>query len=139
MNLPNKKELLTVSTLEELYLLVKDEEARGLLDFLNKEKPALIEKLFLLKNFHSKEEILVLLKGGACEYLALEYTSLKSRLSSLRKKGEDVTYLDLKSKSIPLKIKIFEASFGKKDFDYVINLMHIVDNGLRNLEKRNAS
>lgn len=139
MNASVKREIITVSTFEELFSLIEDEDARSILNFLNEEKPSFMEKLFFLKNFHSKEEILVLLKGGASEYLASEYASLKSRLSSLRKKGEDVIYLDLKSKSIPLKIKMFEASFAKKDFDYAVSLIHLLDKGLKDLESRYSS
>lgn len=134
--IPHKKGLLIkIDDLNSLSKKLNDKDMVYVLDYLKKENYSLIEKLFLGKTFDSENEFIEYLKEEIARFLESEVNLLKNRLSDLRKKGIDVSELTLKVMSIPLKIKIFSASFNKKDFDRVVFMINKMDSEIKEIEK----
>ncbi len=126
--------LIKVNDIEALSKKLKDKEVVHVLNHLKKENYALIEKLFLGKTFGSENEFMEYLKEEIVIFLESEVNLLKDRLSDLRKHGTDVNDLSLKVMAIPLKIKLFSASFEMKDFDKIISMLDQRDLEIKKLE-----
>lgn len=133
---PKSAVLIKIKNLEELSKRLKNKDLIYILDFLKKEDYALLERLFLGKQFKSQSEFINYFKEEFVRFLNSEVNILKGRLSDLRKKGKDVSQLDLKIMAIPLKIRLFAATFSKKDFDKVTNLLKEADDALKLKEKQ---
>ncbi len=127
--------MIKVNDLDSLSKRLKDKEVVHVLNHLKKENYALIEKLFLGKTFGSENEFMEYLKEEIVIFLESEVNLLKDRLSDLRKKGLDVNDLALKVMAIPLKIKLFSASFEIKDFDKIISMLDKRDLEIKKVEQ----
>ena len=93
------------------------------IEYLRKKDSSLVNKLFLGKTFDSESSLGKYLREESVKLFVSEVDSLKGRVSDLRKKGRDVNDLDFQIMPIPLKIKLFAASFDKKDFDVVVQML----------------
>jgi hypothetical protein len=127
--------LIKIKDLDKLAKRIKNKDVAYIFEFLKKENYSLIEKMLLGKKFKSEEEFVEYFKEEFIVFLNSEVTSLKERVSYLRKKGEDLGGLDLKIMSIPLKIRLFSATFSKKDLDKVTDLLEESDKNLKVKEK----
>ncbi|HKL23617.1 MAG TPA: hypothetical protein VJ895_02595, partial [Candidatus Nanoarchaeia archaeon] len=76
------------------------------------------------RNFENKKKMNSFFKERVLDFLKSHYTDLKSEISHLRKKGEEVDYIDFEVLQIPLKIKLFSAYFSLDDF---LKIKKIVD------------
>ncbi len=129
------KPLIEVKDLDSLLKKLKDETAVYILERLRKKDPALADKLFLGKTFNSEREFQKYLEEETAKLLISETYSLKGRVSELRKKGGDVNYSDFHIMQIPLKIKLFSASFDRKDFDVIITLLSKASEEVKSAEQ----
>jgi len=98
-----------------------------ILDSLKKEDYDFLVRKLAQSNFYSKNEFIKYLIEELSNMLREAYKELYYRISKLRKAGKKVSTLDFKLMSVPLKIKVFEATCSKKDFEKVINLMRDID------------
>jgi len=115
---------------------LKNTDLGLILDSLKKEQFSfLINKLMKL-NFASKSEFIKSLNEDLVNLLLEANNELKERLSSLRKKGKNVKSIDLRIMTVPLKVKIFSATYSKKDFDKVIEIMKGIDAELKSVEEK---
>lgn len=126
--------VVRVDNLDELAKRLKNKNIEYVLQYLKKENYSLLEKIFLKKTFESEKEFVDYLKEEIVVFLESQCNGLKDRISYLRKKGKDVKDMEFKVLSIPLKIRVFQASFESKDFDKVINLLTNLDEELKKLE-----
>lgn len=122
--------IIRIGGFEDASNLIKNEDIRSILKYL-KSKNYSIEKLLKDRKFDSKKELIKFLKEILVSFLNDEYNELKGKVSTLRKKGVDESHIELRLMSVPLKIKLFEASFHKKDFDKVINLTDSIEQELK--------
>ncbi len=76
------------------------------------------------RSFENKKKMNSFFKERVLDFLKSHYTDLKSEISHLRKKGEEVDYIDFEVLQIPLKIKLFSAYFSLDDF---LKIKKIVD------------
>ncbi len=113
--------LLTDSQVEEFIKHYKNSEIAG-----SKDKK--IDSIF--KKSKTKKDLIDSLKKELINSLKAEYNDLKEKISSQRKKGYDVYIEDLKSMSIPLKIKMFNATSEKNDFYKIKKIIHEVKESL---------
>ena len=96
---------------------LEDENAVYAIKKIRKKYVKETEKLFSGRTFNSKAELEEYLREEVSKLLLSEADLLRGRISDLRKKGGDVNYSDFHLMQVPLKIKLFSASLGKKDFD----------------------
>ncbi|GEM_PF-5790489 len=126
---------IEIKDIDSLSKKLKDETSVYILEYLRKKDYALVDKLFLGKTFGSEKELEKYLKEETVKLLLLEVDSLKARVSELRKKGGDINYSDFQIMPIPLKIKLFSASFDRKDFDRIIAMLEKASAEVKNAEK----
>jgi hypothetical protein len=130
-----KKTAITFTSLNEILEKVNDKEISSILEYLKSENISTLYKLILNRTFESMEDFLKFLLQELVIFLKDEYNNLKTKISELRKGGEDVDDPSLRLMSVPLKIRIFESSFLKKDFDNVIRLIEGVKIELKTYDK----
>jgi hypothetical protein len=68
------------------------------------------------RTFKNKKEMRSFFKERVLDFLKSLYTELKSEISHLRKKGEEVDYIDFEVLQIPQKIKLFTVYFSLEEF-----------------------
>ncbi|MBD3253222.1 hypothetical protein GF386_05800 [Candidatus Pacearchaeota archaeon] len=91
-------------------------------------------KNFSNMNFKSNSEVIDFLKEQVISFFNGIYMDLKDRLSDLRKKGKDVSFVEFKFLSLPLKIKLLNADFSEKNLGRVMNLISYIDKNLKIIE-----
>lgn len=120
------KKLLDFEHLEELYFILHLLNDKQIESFINhyknfKIKNSKDQKIdALIKRSKTSSELFDLVKLELIKSKKEEYIKIKQEISGLRKKGFDVYIEDIKLMSVPLKIKIFDATSDKKDL-YRIN------------------
>ncbi len=92
----------------------------------------------ILQRSKSPRDVTNLLKSETIKGLEWEYDRIKENVSIARRKGIDTKSEELKLLSIPHKIKMFQATFEKKDFYKVRDLLIEIENSLRSKEKPEA-
>jgi len=132
----SKKEsiFIKVDDLSSLSKKLGNRDIAHVLEYLKKENYSLIEKLFVGKTFDSEDEFMRYLQEEIVRFLESEVGLLKERISGLRKKGLDVSDIDYRVMSVPLKIKLFSASFNRNDFDKVVLMIDKIDEELKKFE-----
>ena len=126
------KKLVEVDNIEELFhilTILKDEDIEK---FLEHYKGYNFDKKMqeIIKNSNNGSDFIKLVGKSLVGNLKQEYESIMAEISKKRKKGSDLYMEDIKSMSIPLKIRIFEATLKKEDFYNVKKLIHEVKNML---------
>ncbi len=114
--------LLDVSHLDELFYLISILEDKEINLFLEHYKKVSSidskdEKLDrLIKNSKNRFELLENIRKEIINKMNDEYLELRSKISTLRKKGEDIYIEDITSLNIPHKIRMFDATSKKEDY-----------------------
>ena len=133
-----KAPAIRISNFEELSDKLKNKEIDTVLDYFKTKKYSLLIKRISNRRFKSRKEIINFLKEEIINFLGSSHGELKDRISGLRKKGEDVTDLELRLMVIPLKINVFKASFYRKDFDKVVKLLDKIEKETKEYEDKVA-
>ncbi len=133
------KSLLDVEHLEELLHIMhilKNEDIEIFIKHYKKSKiKSRDEKIDkIIKNCKNSHDLLDSLKKELIEELYNEYENLRKEISDKRKIGCDVYIEDVNSMSIPLKIKMFDATSERKDYYKVRKLIKDIKDKL-NLKK----
>ncbi|HJX50317.1 MAG TPA: hypothetical protein VJ438_02550 [Candidatus Nanoarchaeia archaeon] len=66
-----------------------------------------------------------------------KYHDLNDKFSELRKSGKDLGVLNFKLMIVPLKIKVFLATYEKKDAEKIIQKIEEIENEIASIKKRN--
>jgi hypothetical protein len=69
------------------------------------------------------------------EAIKEKFQSINEKFSELRKSGKDLGVLNFKLMMIPLKIKVFLATYEKKDAENLIKRMEYIDNEINPKKK----
>lgn len=94
---------------------LKDEQIKELLDHYHKSLEN--DKLtIILKKADTPQDVINLLKSETINALKDEYERIKVLIGQARRKGKNVNAEWLEIMSMPSKIKMFAATFKKKDF-----------------------
>jgi hypothetical protein len=117
----------------DIFLYLKNKEVIDVLRYLESKKIIFLKNYNYEKIFKDEKEIEEYLKSSLITYLNDNYEDLKVKISDLRRKGKDVQQLSLNLMSIPLKIKIFKASFSQKDLDVVLNRLEEIKDKLKKI------
>jgi predicted transcriptional regulator len=75
------------------------------------------------------------IKQGMEESIKDKYNDMNEKFSELRKSGKDLGVLNFKLMIIPLKIKIFTATYEKKDAENIIKRMEEIENEINSIKK----
>lgn len=113
---------------DEIYKSLGNSDASEIIKFFENNNIDLIKNLFRDKKISSSEELEKLLRSGIIDFLKDQLEDLKFKVSQARKSGRAIGDAEFIIISIPLKIKIFSATFTKKDFDVVIKKLDLVKN-----------
>lgn len=92
----------------------------------------------ILKKAKTKKDIIELLKEEIINGLNETHQELKRKISSARKRGFNVKHEDLVLMTLPSKIKIFAATFKKKDYENSEKVIKDVENTLNKLLNSNG-
>ncbi|MEM0465956.1 MAG: hypothetical protein QXW97_04640 [Candidatus Pacearchaeota archaeon] len=119
---------------------IQNKNILNILEFLKNKNYQFFNSIFIdEKNIDKKtfvkESLDDFIKRQILNFLKYRLEDLKSEISFLRKSGKDVEYLSLKVISVPLKIKIFEASFESKDFFKVTELLDFCEEELKKIKE----
>jgi hypothetical protein len=104
---------------KELAEILKEIEKKGLYNTIIKPKSG--------TKLSNQKEVEKYMKEQIINFLKDRCDNLKSRISESRKKGKDVKIAEITVMSLPLKIKIFNATFKKKDFDKIFQIEESVE------------
>jgi len=66
-----------------------------------------------------------------------KYHDLNDKFSELRKSGKDLGVLNFKLMIVPLKIKVFLATYEKKDAEKIIQRIEEIENEIASIKKKN--
>lgn len=133
--------LAKLGNIEEFYFLIgilnPKEIEKFILHYKKKhheidEKHKVIDAILLRSK--NMKELMESTREALAKSLEMEYENIKMKISGLRKKGVEMNIEGLKIMNIPQKIKMFEATFEKKDYYKVKQIMHEVENLI--LEKK---
>jgi len=130
------KVIIKITNFEQLLKMVNDKKVAEILQYLKKKDYIFIKKRILNRNFESEKEFNQFLREEVANFLKGWHDDLKGRTSDLRKSGKDIGTMGFKLMSIPLKIRLFEASFYKKDFDKVVTMLEKMQESLENYEAK---
>ena len=76
------------------------------------------------RTFENKKELDLFFKERVLDFFNSRYSDIRSKISTLRKGGiGEVDYYDLKSLSIPLKLKTLEVEFSLELFEKIFDLV----------------
>ncbi len=137
------KSLLDVEHLEELLHIMHILKNEDIEIFIKHYKEAKIksrdEKIDrIIKNCKNNDDLLDSLKKELIEKLHNEYENLRKDISDKRKIGYDVYIEDVNSMSIPLKIRMFEATSERKDYYKVKKLIKEAEDSLNKKTKESS-
>ncbi|MBR9705037.1 hypothetical protein GOV12_06510 [Candidatus Pacearchaeota archaeon] len=121
------------SVIEELIVKVNDKNVSSILVYFKDKKE--FYKKFKNQSDLDKKELLIYVKEQIISILKDIYESIRIDVSNLRKSGLNVSIISFTMMSIPLKIKIFEASFDKKDFFKVVRLLDESNQEIQKIKK----
>jgi hypothetical protein len=129
----NSENFFRISSVEALLAELKDKDMGDILRALIKSNYH-VKSEFLSRQFKDKEEFLRFLKQDFINFLKSKHETLKQRASSLRRKGLDMGILGFNLMSLLSKIKLFEATFMKKDLEKVIQMIEDIEEELKKFE-----
>ncbi len=121
-------------TSENVIEIVQDEDLIEIIKgFEDKEfiKKMLEKNIF--KNVKTIGELEDLIKQEFLQLLENKAISLKQKISDLRKQGKDVLMMDLQLMSVPLKIKVLEVNFTKKEFNKTVDMIEKAEKEINKL------
>ena len=126
------KKLLNIEHLGELFYLLHLLNAEDIGKFIMHYKESKViskdERVDrIIRNSKDSKDLFELLKKELIEELNEEYAEIRGDISVERKKGKDVYIEDIASMSIPLKIRMFNATSEKRDYYKVKKLLHRIN------------
>jgi hypothetical protein len=127
---PEKLSKQDESVFEEVKDIIDSKNIEKLIEIINSLKEDQLENLvnfyrghltedktgILFEKSKNSADVITLLRNEAVSGLKEEYERVKSLIVQARKKGKDVQAEWLDLMSIPSKVKMFAATFDKKDF-----------------------
>lgn len=127
LNEARLEKLIEIDDIEEFYYLVSilnDSQTEKFISHY-KERKGKNEHVIakIMHNSKSRRELLKLLESEIVSHLRERYSNISSKITEERKKGGDVYFEWIKSMSIPLKIRLYEATLEKKDFYKIKKLL----------------
>lgn len=132
------KQLIKIEDIEEFYYfisIIDEEQTNKFIAHYKKNKEKNANKISkIVHNAISKKELVTTLQQEIIAHLRERYENLTSKITEERKKGKDVSYEWIKSMSIPLKIKMYEATLTKKDFYKIKKLLDDLETDLKNIK-----
>jgi len=125
-------ELAEIKDIEEFYHIIEVLKEKDFNKFIDhyKNKSQNNEIIEIIKKSKDKKELLILLKQKIIAYLKEKQSEIERKLSEKRKQGKDLYMQSLKYMSIPLKIKIYEATLQKKDLYRIKNIIDDLEKDL---------
>jgi len=130
------KKMLDVAHLEELFHILNLLNDKQISLFIQHYKNSEIEKTsdqkldLLIKNSENYNDLLEALKKELVAKLSDELIDVKATISDVLKGGVDAYVETVKAMSIPLKIRIFEATGSKDDYYKVKKILHSLEESL---------
>jgi len=114
---------------------IENKDLESIFKYIKINKKELAKKI-LDRKFPKQEAFDEFLKESIIQFLKDEVDDLKSKISGFRKQGDDMSHLSIKLMKVPLKIKVFQVSFKKEDFDKVVKILDGVKKGLEGYKLR---
>jgi len=106
-------------------------ELRTLMGFAKKVcKKSILKKFKLVKDKQEKWEVL---RYSIRARLDIIYYNLEKEIKEKEKKGKNVFFVLIKMKTLKLKIKLFEATYHKKDFENILYNLKEVESELKHV------
>jgi hypothetical protein len=99
---------------------IEYEELKETLNFVKSNN---LIKLNPKINFENTQEAEDYFREELGNFLNEKYNNIHEKVSEIRKEGKEATVITFKLMMIPLKIKMFLATCGKKDFEKVLNII----------------
>lgn len=111
-----------IDSIENAFKVVEDfdDGTKKVYDYYIKDFPKSMKFTGVYMN---KKAILEAIKERVIDGLQEEFTELKSRISVLRKKGEDIFFIDMKLSFFPSKLHFFKADFSLKNYNVVKDII----------------
>jgi len=124
--------LLNSKNAEKLMEIVKKLSDNQIKTILNHYFESLEGSKFgaIIKKSKSPNDVTNLLKAETVNSLKLEYERIKNNAAYARRKGKNTKSEELALLSIPHKIKMFEATFDKKDFYRVRDALLLIEKNI---------
>ncbi|MFH1801984.1 MAG: hypothetical protein ABH864_00870 [archaeon] len=135
------KALLDFDHIEELFYtlnILKDKEIKTFLEHYKKSEipPSRDKKIDLaIRGSNTDIELKENIRDEIISHLEDEIQELKTRLSTLTKKGKDVYVEHVKLMTAPLKINVFKATAKKEDFYKIKKITSSVDEKIKPKEE----
>lgn len=85
-----------------------------------------------LRKIKEEKEKIDVLKHSIKSNLELKYHDLKEKIKKIKKQKKDSFFAEVKANLLSSKIKLFNATFHKKDFKNVLNLFKEAEKELKN-------
>jgi hypothetical protein len=126
----HEKKLTNEEKIQYLMDRIDDKNILNIMEYL-KERNFSLENISFSSD--KTEDLMTLLKNHILNLLKNRYETLKSQITELRKKGDDLSSVSLELMSVPLKIKIFQASFDKSDFIKVVGILDNVESEVKKI------
>jgi hypothetical protein len=114
---------------ESLISNIKDTNLKEILRFLISNKIVNTKKINLNGDFENN------IRQEIEESIKEKYRDIEEKFSELRKSGKDLGVLNFKLMMVPLKIRIFLATYEKKDAENVINRIYEIEKEINSLKK----
>ncbi len=125
-------ELITMNNLEEEYILIEnisEEQTKQFLTHFKEKKKEEIESKIgrIIGAVRNREEMLIEIKKEMIGHFKERHRDIATKISFARKRGKDVEIDWIRLMSIPLKIKMFDATKNKADFFRVKNILDSIE------------
>lgn len=76
--------------------------------------------------YTSKQEILDNIEERMIETIQGDFIELKSKISTIRKTGQDITLVDLETLTVPLKLKVLRTEFTSQNLNKTFSILDSV-------------
>lgn len=103
---------------------IEDEKLKETLNFVKSNN---LIRLNPKINFENTSEAEDYFREELGNFLNEKYNDVHEKVSEIRKEGKEATVITFKLMMIPLKIKMFLATCGKKDFEKVLKIISEIE------------
>ncbi|NCN87041.1 hypothetical protein GW932_04345 [archaeon] len=118
-----------IKNLNEAFKLVKDKDLEEVYLLFKKD---FSKEITFSGIYTSLKEISLDIKDRIKSEFNDNYRELKTKISKLRKHGEEVSVVDFELLRVPLKMKLLDANFSKENYLIILSI-------LKNVEKELSS
>jgi len=98
-------------------------ENKDLTEVISKFKKDIDAELNFTGLYVSRKDLEDSIKDRVYDYFNTEYNELKSKISYLRKHGEDVNIIDFGLLMVPSKIKVLDAEFLLSNYNIILDMI----------------